>query len=204
MKMNSCENKRRITLSSHKKVTVAKAICRSDYNSELKTDFIISETTKEEANENSEASFFESNDLFSVLCCLFLTSGFVFFLPGEASASSLVISDGLQIPFLPLAEINPETAKILSFVLRPLFSGLNFLFIIRIVMSWYPQLPVNKLPYSIVFTPTEPVLGPTRRLIPPVGGVDVAPVIWVAFMSFLNEILLGQQGLLILLSQKQF
>ena len=33
-------------------------------------------------------------------------------------------------------------------------------------------------------------------------GVDVTPIVWFALLSFLNEILLGRQGLLILLSQK--
>jgi uncharacterized protein YggT (Ycf19 family) len=104
---------------------------------------------------------------------------------------------------VPLADIDPGTARIAITILGPLFAALNLLFIVRIVMSWYPQLPANKFPFVIAYVPTEPVLGPTRRLIPPVGGVDVAPVIWVAMMSFTNEILLGQQGLLVLLSQQQ-
>lgn len=65
------------------------------------------------------------------------------------------------------------------------------------------QLPVKDLPFSIAYIPTEPLLDLTRRLVPPVGGVDVAPVIWLAFFSFINEILLGQQGLLVLISQQQ-
>jgi hypothetical protein len=31
----------------------------------------------------------------------------------------------------------------------------------------------------------------------------VSPIVWVAGLSFLNEILLGKQGLLVLLSTKQ-
>lgn len=34
-------------------------------------------------------------------------------------------------------------------------------------------------------------------------GVDVSPIVWVALLSFLNEVLLGKQGLLILLASKQ-
>ena len=33
--------------------------------------------------------------------------------------------------------------------------------------------------------------------------MDVSPIIWVGMISFMNEILLGKQGLLILLSNKQ-
>jgi YggT family protein len=44
--------------------------------------------------------------------------------------------------------------------------------------------------------PTEPLLAPTRRLIQPIGGVDVTPVVWVGLVSLLRELLVGQQGLL--------
>lgn len=126
------------------------------------------------------------------------------FLPLVAPAFGLDVVPASQIiKSFSLADLDPAVAALLSGVLGPVFASLNFLFIIRIVMSWYPQLPVDKFPYIIAFAPTEPVLNPTRRLVPPVGGVDVSPVIWVAIMSFLNEILLGQQGLLVLLSQQQ-
>jgi uncharacterized protein YggT (Ycf19 family) len=102
-----------------------------------------------------------------------------------------------------LADLDPSTAKLLITILGPLFAVSTFLFIIRIIMSWYPQLPATKFPYVIAYAPTEPVLGPTRRLIPPIGGVDISPVIWLAFISFSNEVLLGQQGLLVLLAEKR-
>ena len=55
------------------------------------------------------------------------------------------------------------------------------------------QVNGQKLPWSAAVKPTEWVLGPTRRLIPPVGGVDISPIIWFAFLSFSNEILVGPQ-----------
>eukprot|EP00850_Spirogloea_muscicola_P008459 SM000045S16204 [mRNA] locus=s45:248212:249723:- [translate_table: standard] len=128
-------------------------------------------------------------------------------LAGEASRT---LTEGLWLSTVAatgslflLGDLDPGSAKLIASILGPIISGLNFLFIVRIVMSWYPSLPVNKLPYSVAYVPTEPVLGPTRRLIPPIGGVDVSPVIWVALMSFINEVLLGPQGLLVLLSQQQ-
>ena len=32
------------------------------------------------------------------------------------------------------------------------------------------------------------------------SGVDVSPIVWVALTSFMNEILVGKQGLLVLLA----
>lgn len=104
---------------------------------------------------------------------------------------------------LVLLDLDPATAKLAINFLGPFLSAFAFLFILRIVMSWYPKLPVGKFPYVIAYAPTEPFLVATRKLIPPLAGVDVTPVVWFGLVSFLNEILLGPQGLLVLLSQKQ-
>ena len=69
-------------------------------------------------------------------------------------------------------------------------------------MTWYPNIKDDEFPWSIVYRPTEPLLGPTRRVIQPVGGVDVSPIVWFALLSFANEILLGRQGLLVMLEEK--
>ncbi|CAL0303044.1 unnamed protein product [Lupinus luteus] len=103
---------------------------------------------------------------------------------------------------LVLADLDPGTAKLAIGFLGPFLSAFGFLFILRIVMSWYPKLPVGKFPYVIAYAPTEPLLSPTRKVIPPLAGVDVSPVVWFGLISFLNEILVGPQGLLVLLSQK--
>ena len=83
-----------------------------------------------------------------------------------------------------------------SWVLGPLLALYTILFVLRIFLSWYPQLDTSRLPYSLVVGLTEFLLSPTRRLIPPLGGVDMAPVVWVGLVTLLREVLLGQQGLL--------
>lgn len=73
---------------------------------------------------------------------------------------------------------------------------MTFLFIFRIILTWYPQADLNSLPFMVVARVTEPFLAPTRKVIPPLGGVDISPIIWVGIFSLLREILLGQQGLI--------
>lgn len=75
---------------------------------------------------------------------------------------------------------------------------MTFLFIFRIVLTWYPQVNLNSIPFNLVSWPTEPFLVPTRKLIPPIGGVDITPIVWVGVVTLIREILLGQQGLLTL------
>ncbi|MGL5032426.1 MAG: YggT family protein [Microcystaceae cyanobacterium] len=76
------------------------------------------------------------------------------------------------------------------------FSLMTVLFIFRIILTWYPQVELNKMPWRLVFFPTEPLLIPLRKLIPPMGGVDIAPILWVGIFTLLREMLLGQQGIL--------
>ncbi|HEY9818669.1 MAG TPA: YggT family protein [Candidatus Obscuribacterales bacterium] len=92
------------------------------------------------------------------------------------------------------------SATVTSWGLGILLGSMILLFVLRIILTWYPQADLNSLPFNIVAWPTEPFLRPTRKLIPPLGGVDVSPIIWVGIASLLQEILLGQQGLLTLWS----
>ncbi|MFB2837452.1 YggT family protein [Floridanema evergladense] len=84
---------------------------------------------------------------------------------------------------------------IVSLGLGLLLAVMIFLFIIRIVLTWYPQINLNSFPWNIAAWPTEPFLVVTRKIVPPLGGVDISPIIWVGICSLLREILVGQQGL---------
>ena len=66
----------------------------------------------------------------------------------------------------------------------------------RIILTWYPQVNLNKGLWPLLSWPTEPFLAITRTFVSPIGGVDVTPVIWVGITSLLRELIVGQQGLL--------
>jgi YggT family protein len=85
---------------------------------------------------------------------------------------------------------------LLHLLIGLLLAGWTLLFLFRIVLTWYPQVDLQKGAMRLVSAPTEPLLGPTRRLIQPIGGVDVTPVVWVGLLSLARELLVGQQGLL--------
>ena len=76
-----------------------------------------------------------------------------------------------------------------------LLGGWTLLFLVRFVLTWYPQIALSRGWMRLLGGPTEPLLAPTRRLIQPIGGVDVTPVVWVGLISLLRELLVGQQGL---------
>jgi YggT family protein len=88
--------------------------------------------------------------------------------------------------------------EISLFVLSFFIGLMTLLFILRIVLTWYPQTDLNRLPFNLIAWLTEPLLAPVRKVIPPLGGVDISPIIWVGICTLIREMLLGQQGLLIL------
>ena len=84
----------------------------------------------------------------------------------------------------------------LDLTLGILLSFLTLVFLIRLILTWYPKVDLNKGFWLLIAIPTSSILRFTRKLIPPIGGVDVGPVIWIGIISFLREILVGQQGLI--------
>ena len=93
-----------------------------------------------------------------------------------------------------------SNATIAIWIIGPLLSLYTLLFIFRIILTWYPQVELNKMPFKLVYWPTEPLLVPVRKVIPPIGGVDISPVIWAGVVSLLRELIAGQQGLLRMLN----
>ena len=91
---------------------------------------------------------------------------------------------------------------ILDIMLGIVLSFLTIVFLIRLILTWYPKIDLSKGFWLLISIPSNSILNLTRKLIPPIGGVDVGPVIWIGIISFIREILVGQQGLIKLAMHK--
>jgi len=92
--------------------------------------------------------------------------------------------------------LNTNFLTFLDISLGILLSTLTLAFLIRLIMSWYPKIDTSKGLWIIVLLPTNSILKATKKIIPPIGGVDVTPVIWIGIISLIREIFAGQQGLI--------
>ena len=101
-------------------------------------------------------------------------------------------SDALSFVTPTLVALLP----VLHLVLGLLLAAWTLCFLVRIVLTWYPQVDLKSGLWPVVAIPTEPFLAFSRRLVAPIGGVDVTPVIWVGVISLVRELLVGQQGLI--------
>lgn len=64
----------------------------------------------------------------------------------------------------------------------------------RIILSWFPVNPGGVVAqiFSFLYTITEPVLGPVRRAIPPIGGAfDVSPIVVLLGIQIISSVVLG-------------
>ena len=95
-----------------------------------------------------------------------------------------------------VTSLNENFLQIIDVCLGILLSYLTIVFLIRLILSWYPKIDLSKGLWLLISIPSSSILNLTRKLIPPIGGVDIGPVIWIGIISFLREILVGQQGLI--------
>ena len=62
-------------------------------------------------------------------------------------------------------------------VIAPALEVVLYLFmiclIVRSVFSWIEPYPKNRI-HRLTFDITEPVIGPVRKLVPPMGGLDIS------------------------------
>jgi len=68
-----------------------------------------------------------------------------------------------------------------------LFSLLYLLIIVRVLLSWVPGALDHPAGYAI-YRLTNPILEPVRRLIPPLGGLDISPLIAIVLLGVLKRV----------------
>ncbi|GAB4340236.1 MAG: hypothetical protein Fur0042_00790 [Cyanophyceae cyanobacterium] len=59
--------------------------------------------------------------------------------------------------------------------------------IIRILLSWFPNINWFDPPFSIVSQLTDPYLNLFRSVIPPLGGLDLSPMLAILVLQVLSS-----------------
>ncbi len=73
-------------------------------------------------------------------------------------------------------------------ILIQLIDLYSLIVLVAVVMSWL-QLPPGNPIAQFVHAATEPVLGPLRRALPPMGGLDFSPMILLVGLQVLKGLL---------------
>jgi YggT family protein len=116
---------------------------------------------------------------------------------GGIDIASLLLMLGLQMLALTLitllrgAALHPLGLLLWSIaeLLGLLFNIYMFSILIQVVLSWINPSTYNPA-VSLIYSINEPLLAPARRLIPPLSGLDLSPVVVLLGLQLAKMLLL--------------
>jgi YggT family protein len=62
---------------------------------------------------------------------------------------------------------------------------------VRILLSWFPNINWYDPPFSILSQLTDPYLNLFRSIIPPLGGLDLSPIIAFFVLQIVSQLLVS-------------
>ncbi|WP_194757206.1 YggT family protein [Aliidiomarina indica] len=94
----------------------------------------------------------------------------------------------MQIGEFPYSVLNLTMIAIQS-VLVITLQLMFWILIVRAILSWFSQ---GRNPIEFVFAQlTEPMLAPIRRIIPPIGGLDLSVLVLIIIVQFVRISIIG-------------
>ncbi len=83
----------------------------------------------------------------------------------------------------PLASVG----AMLRYALRLLFDLYRLALLVRVLFSWI-RVPYGSKIVQFLWSVTEPVLAPLRSVLPPLGGIDLSPIIAFFLLGLLERV----------------
>jgi YggT family protein len=84
----------------------------------------------------------------------------------------------------------------LAYFIEVIFQIMTFAIFFRVIMSWFMMSPSSMSGfagsiYQVLYTITEPILGPIRRIVPTIGMFDISPIVAIVLIQILDRIIVG-------------
>ncbi|MBE9033172.1 YggT family protein [filamentous cyanobacterium LEGE 11480] len=67
----------------------------------------------------------------------------------------------------------------------------SLLVLIRCLLTWIPNIDFSSQPFRTLSDVTDPYLNLFRGLIPPLGGMDLSPMVAILALNFLGKFLIS-------------
>ena len=74
--------------------------------------------------------------------------------------------------------------------LNLLLTVLTVAILIRALLTWVPNMDPSNPLVRLLNQITDPLLEPARRLIPPMGGMDLSPIVVIVVLQLLQRVLM--------------
>lgn len=69
------------------------------------------------------------------------------------------------------------------------FNIIIFLMVLRILLSWFPNINWYKEPFTSLRKFTDLFLEPFRKIIPPIGMIDISPIVAFLVIGAIQKLL---------------
>ncbi len=67
---------------------------------------------------------------------------------------------------------------------------LTLLIVVRAILSWVPSVDYGHPVIRLIMRVTDPILEPVRRLLPPLGGFDLSPLVALLLLQLVGKLLI--------------
>jgi uncharacterized protein YggT (Ycf19 family) len=75
-----------------------------------------------------------------------------------------------------------------AYVVLTVIKFYTWLIIAYVLMSWFPISGVFQDIYSVLATIVEPYVGVFRRIIPPLGALDISPIVAILVLNVIARV----------------
>lgn len=72
----------------------------------------------------------------------------------------------------------------------------TLLLFIRILLSWFPTIDWYNQPFATLSQLTDPYLNLFRSIIPPLGGIDISPILAFLVLQVASSLISGLPALI--------
>jgi len=76
----------------------------------------------------------------------------------------------------------------LSLAIWRFFDLIMLLMIVRVFLTWIPNINWYKQPAKLLADICDPIFEPFRRILPPMGGLDLSPILAFIVMGLLQRL----------------
>ncbi len=76
-----------------------------------------------------------------------------------------------------------------SYLIYQLFNLIMLIMLIRVLLSWFPNFNWYKEPWYSIRKFTDFIFEPFRKVIPPIGMIDISPIFAFIMLSIVQNLL---------------
>lgn len=70
----------------------------------------------------------------------------------------------------------------------------TYIIIIRVLLTWFPNIDWYSQPFAAISQITDPYLNLFRSFIPPLGGIDISPILAILLLQVAGGLIGGLPG----------